>query len=597
MKAFEATNWFLHRAAQKMDLSERIETLLTNPEREVRVECAIELDNGEIGNFTGFRVQHSNARGPYKGGLRYHPVMDADHARSLASLMTWKTAIVDVPFGGAKGGINCDPKKLTEREMERVTRKFIRQIHELIGPQVDIPAPDVNTNAQTMAWVMSEYGHFHGFSPAVVTGKPLDLHGSAGREEATGRGVLISAEELLRTLGRSIAGTTFAIQGFGNVGSHAARLIHEAGGKVIAVSDVAGGIQNRAGLDVPLLLEHMRRTKSVVGFSGATDAISNEALLALECDVLVPAALDGVLTKENAGEVRAKIILEAANAPTTPEADELFEKRDILVCPDILTNAGGVTVSYFEWVQNLQQYRWEHEEINEKLRKKMQKAYATIANLASSKKIPLRLAAFIVAIGRVGKATLHMGISLMPTPADEYRDVSIFESLTSDETAEVMRDAERVEAPPGAPIFKEDEAGDAFYILLSGRCVVKKRTPDGPEIELATLAPKAAFGEMGVIGRKPRIASVYAVDKAALMKVTRRSFDVLLAKGSRACSKVLVNIARMLSDRLDKLNEDFGRLYPKVTTVGEASVVGEATMARIEDLSRFKDKLYSEWAF
>jgi glutamate dehydrogenase (NAD(P)+) len=409
MNAFEATNFFFDRAARRMDLGERIRTILREPAREVKVEVNIELDNGELATFKGFRVQHSNARGPYKGGLRYHPVMDDEHAKSLASLMTWKTAVVDIPFGGAKGGINCDPTKMTEKEVERATRRFIQQIHELIGPQVDIPAPDVNTNAQTMAWIMSEYSKFHGFSPAVVTGKPLDLHGSAGREEATGRGCLYIAEELLRRFGRTVPGTTFAVQGFGNVGSHFARLAHAAGARIVAVSDVRGGIADPAGLDIPAVLEHVRATRSVVGFPGA-QPITNEGLLTTECDVLVPAALDGVITREIATELRAKMVIEAANAPTLPDADEVLGKREVTVVPDILANAGGVTVSYFEWVQNLQSFRWEVEDINEKLRRKMASAFETVWKLATSKKVSLREAAFIVAIGRVGRATLYMGV-------------------------------------------------------------------------------------------------------------------------------------------------------------------------------------------
>jgi glutamate dehydrogenase (NAD(P)+) len=409
LNTFEATNHFLRKAMQRMDLAEHIQTLLVTPTREVKVEVPIELDDGSIAVFTGFRVQHSNARGPYKGGLRYHPLMDDEHSRALASLMTWKTAVVDIPYGGGKGGINCDPAKLSERELERATRRFIQQIHELIGPQVDIPAPDVNTNATTMGWIMSEYSKFHGFSPAVVTGKPLDLHGSPGREEATGRGILYIAQEVLKRLNRKVEGTSFAVQGFGNVGSNAARLLHAAGGKVVAVSDVKGGIYSKAGLDIPAVLKHLAETRSVVGFPGA-DAMSNEALLTCECDVLVPAALDGVITKENAPEVRAEIILEGANGPTLPDADEILHKRERIVVPDILTNAGGVTVSYFEWVQNLQSFRWELDEINDKLARRMRAAFETIWNLATTKKISLREAAFIVAIGRVGRATLIMGL-------------------------------------------------------------------------------------------------------------------------------------------------------------------------------------------
>ncbi len=408
MNASEATTWYLRKAARRMDLAERVQRLLITPARTIKVEVAIELDNGDLANFTGFRCQHSNDRGPFKGGLRFHPALDEDHAEALASLMTWKTAVVDIPFGGAKGGINCDPRVMSPKELQRVTRRFVQQIHEVIGPQVDIPAPDMGTNATVMAWIMSEYSKFHGFSPAVVTGKPLDLHGSAGRAEATGRGVMYAAEEILRRLDRAIEGTRFAIQGFGNVGSHAARLLAEQGGKVVGVSDIGGAIYNARGIDVARLLGHVERQGTVAGFDGA-EPIDGEAVLTCACDVLIPAALDGVITRENAHEVQAEVVIEAANAPVRPEADEILEKRGIVVVPDIYANAGGVTVSYFEWVQNLQSFRWEVDDINDKLRRKMATAFETIYHLATRKKISLREAAFIVAIGRVGRATLYMG--------------------------------------------------------------------------------------------------------------------------------------------------------------------------------------------
>ncbi|MEB3223820.1 MAG: Glu/Leu/Phe/Val dehydrogenase dimerization domain-containing protein [Candidatus Sericytochromatia bacterium] len=408
--SFEQTNYYFRQAAKVMDLGEHVQALLLNPYREITVNIPIELDSGEVRVFTGYRIQHNKSRGPLKGGLRYHPQVDLDETRSLASLMTWKTAIVDIPFGGGKGGITVDPHALSEREIERLTRKFIEQIHESIGPMKDIPAPDMNTNAQVMAYVMSEYSKFYGHSPAVVTGKPLDLHGSAGREEATGRGTLYVAEEALRATGRDIEGATFVVQGFGNVGSHACRLIAERGGKILATSDVNGGIYAPQGLDVPALVAYMAQHRTIKGFPGA-EPISNEELLLLECDVLVPAALGHVLTKENANEVRAKLIVEAANAPTTPEADEIFERRGIMVVPDILANAGGVTVSYFEWTQNIQQFSWDLEKVNLELRRIMLKAFHTVYKVATEKKLSMRTAAFVVGIGRVGKATVLQGFA------------------------------------------------------------------------------------------------------------------------------------------------------------------------------------------
>lgn len=406
---FSETSYYFRRAAQVMGIGERIQRLLEKPQRIVKVEIVVELDSGELGTFTGFRVQHNRARGPCKGGLRYHPTVDEDHSSALAALMTWKTAVVELPFGGAKGGIDCDPTRLSPGEVERITRKFVSEIHETIGPYSDIPAPDVNTNAQTMAWIMTEYSRIHGFAPAVVTGKPVELHGSPGREEATGLGCTYAIAETLKRAGATIADRTFAIQGFGNVGSHLARHLALRGGKVVAVSDVNAAVINRAGLDIPALLQWVAEHRTVSGFPGA-EPFNRDELIFLDVDVLVPAALGNVFTKDNAHLVRARTIIEAANAPTTPEADEIFDKNGVLVVPDILANAGGVIVSYFEWVQNIQQFRWELEEIQAKLNRYMERSFKTVWDLARSKNISMRTAAFIVAIGRVGKATVLSGV-------------------------------------------------------------------------------------------------------------------------------------------------------------------------------------------
>jgi glutamate dehydrogenase (NAD(P)+) len=408
MSNSDDTNIYFRKAAQIMDLGGRVQALLLTPFREIKVQVPLELDNGDIAVFSGYRIQHNDARGPMKGGLRYHPHVDVEETKSLASLMTWKTALVDIPFGGAKGGITCDPRTLSPREQEQLTRKFIQQIHENIGPYKDIPAPDVNTNPQVMAWIMSEYSKFHGHSPAVVTGKPLDLHGSQGREEATGRGVTYMVEEVLRTHGKSVTGCKVVIQGFGNVGSNTARLVHELGATVVGVSDVTGGLYNPEGIDIPALLAHVRQTKSIQGF-GPGEVISNERLLELPCDVLIPAALGDVITADNADAIRAPFIVEAANRPITPQADERLEKRGITVVPDILANAGGVTVSYFEWAQNIQQFKWDLPKVNEELHKTMVRSYEKVLKVATEKKISLRTAAFVIAIGRVGKATVLRG--------------------------------------------------------------------------------------------------------------------------------------------------------------------------------------------
>ena len=409
MKSADAANYYFRKAARMMDVGARIETLLATPLREVKVQVPIELDSGEIHTFIGYRIQHDNSRGPMKGGLRYHPEVDQEEVVALASLMTWKTAVANLPFGGAKGGITCDPSHLSLKEVERLTRKFVDQVQDVIGPTQDIPAPDVNTNPQVMAWIMDQYSKYHGHSPAVVTGKPLDLYGSKGREAATGRGLLYISRQILRDLGLSLPGARFAIQGFGNVGSHAARLIHEDGGRIIAISDVRGGVRNSAGLDVAALFEHVKQHGTVKGFGGGTGC-SNEEVMVAECDVLIPAALGGMLKRSNAAEVRARVIIEGANGPTLPEADEVFEKRGIPVVPDILANLGGVTVSYFEWVQNLQHLTWDEDRVNSELEKVMREAYERVGQIARARKTSLRTAAYVLAIGRVGKATVLRGI-------------------------------------------------------------------------------------------------------------------------------------------------------------------------------------------
>jgi glutamate dehydrogenase (NAD(P)+) len=409
MQAFEATNFYFEQAANCLDLSENVRTLMVTPDREVRVEVVIELDSGKIGNFIGYRVQHDNARGPFKGGLRYHPTVDVDEARSLASLMTWKTALVDLPFGGAKGGINCDPNKLSRGELERLTRKFIEKIHDMIGPQKDIPAPDMGTDAQVMAWIMNEYGKFEGFQPACVTGKPVEFHGSAGREAATGFGVAIVTREMLARLNRTITGTSFAIQGYGNVGSHTARCLDQMGGKIIGVSDAYGAIVNPQGIDIAKLDKHVAVSHKIVGFKGG-EAVTNDQLLTMPVDVLIPAALGGVLDREMAKAVAAQVIVEAANGPTWPEADEIFTARGIPVVPDVLANAGGVIVSYFEWVQNLQHFRWPLEQIQREEEFKLVEAFREVYDLAQRKNVTLRTAAFMKAIARVGRARVLGGM-------------------------------------------------------------------------------------------------------------------------------------------------------------------------------------------
>ena len=409
MSILDQTNYYFEKAADTMDLSEHVKEMLARPYRIIETQIPVEDDSGEIVVYSGFRVQHNKQRGPMKGGLRYHPTVDAAHSMSLASLMTWKTALMDIPFGGAKGGINCDPVNMSEKEVERVTRKFINGVHECIGPYKDIPAPDVNTNAQVMAWIMDEYSKINGFSPAVVTGKPTDLHGSEGREAATGRGIVNVIESLLNDHKMGLKDSTIVIQGFGNVGSYCAQILDECGSKILAVSDVSGAVYSPEGLDIKKLRRFIGEGHSLAEVPGYNH-ISNEDLLSLECDVLIPAALGRVIHKDNAHSIRAKFVVEGANSPVTPEADEILEDKNIAVVPDILANAGGVTVSYFEWTQNIQQFRWSEEDINMRLKLKMRKACQTVGKVAKKYNVPLRTAAFIVAIGRVGKATVLTGI-------------------------------------------------------------------------------------------------------------------------------------------------------------------------------------------
>jgi glutamate dehydrogenase (NAD(P)+) len=344
-----------------------------------------------------------------KGGLRFHPEVDADEVLALATLMTWKTAVVNIPYGGAKGGIAVNPKQLSPGERERVTRKFVDAIHDIIGPDKDIPAPDMGTGPQEMAWIMNQYEKYHGFNPACVTGKPVELHGADGRMEATGRGVAILTRAILDQQRRPLTGARIAVQGFGNVGSFAASFLHDMGARIVAISDVTGGIQNVEGLDIPALLRYQKEHGSVMDFPHATE-VDHTDVLAADVDVLIPAAIGNVLTAENAGDVRARFIVEGANNPTTPEADDIFVKRDIIVLPDILANAGGVTVSYFEWVQNRQHFRWDLQRVRDEMDRILVDSFERVRKIAAEKHISLRLAAYILGIGRVGRATVLAGI-------------------------------------------------------------------------------------------------------------------------------------------------------------------------------------------
>jgi len=405
MTMLSDSHFYFNKAADVLGLSDKVRTILLTPRRSIKVEITVEGEDGELQTYCGYRVQHNMARGPMKGGLRYHPAMDEDHAAALANLMTWKTAVVDVPYGGAKGGINCDPRSMSERDLFEVTTRFVEQMKEVIGPTIDIPAPDVNTNAKVMGWIMHEYSKYAGFSPGVVTGKPLDLFGSEGRDAATGRGVMDVLAAALEEKGRDFRDMTVAVQGFGNVGSNAALLIAERGAKIIAVADHTGGVSNDEGLDVRALDAWVNEHGGVKGFSGG-DAFEGAEIITWDADVLIPAALEEAIHKDNAPDVKASIIVEGANGPTTPDADEILNKKGVLIIPDILANAGGVTVSYFEWAQNIQQFRWDEERVNAELDKKMSSAYSSVREVATEFDVDMRTAAFALAIRRVGKAAL-----------------------------------------------------------------------------------------------------------------------------------------------------------------------------------------------
>ncbi|MGQ4914661.1 MAG: Glu/Leu/Phe/Val family dehydrogenase [Candidatus Asgardarchaeia archaeon] len=413
LNPFEISKQQIEAAAEIIKLDPGLTEVLKYPMKVIQVSLPVKMDDGSIKVFTGFRVQHNNARGPMKGGIRYHPQVTLDEVKALASWMTWKTAVMNLPYGGAKGGIICNPKEMSEGEIERLTRAYAARIANEIGPYVDIPAPDVYTGPREMAWIMDTYSKIVGApTPGVITGKPIELGGSLGRNEATGRGVVIVAREAAKRLNIDLSKATVAIQGYGNAGSFAARIIHgEYGAKVVAVSDSKGGIYNPDGLDPEKVLEHKKKTRSVINYPGA-EQISNKELLELDVDILIPAALEGVITKDNADNIKAKIISEAANGPTTPEADEILYEKGILVIPDILANAGGVTVSYFEWLQNLSRDYWTLEKVRSRLEEFMTKAFSDVYNTHKEKKINMRKAAYVIAIQRVAQAIKLSGIFL-----------------------------------------------------------------------------------------------------------------------------------------------------------------------------------------
>jgi len=401
-------HWF-RMAAERLELPDDVAAVFRSSYREVQVQIPVRLSDDKIHVFSGYRVQHNGARGPYKGGIRFHPEVDLDEVRALAELMTWKTAIVNIPYGGAKGGVNCDPSKLEPGEVQSIARSFMDKIEKVLGPQRDIPAPDVGTNAQVMAWLMDEYGKLHGHTPACVTGKPIALEGSFGREAATGRGVVQVFTEAAGEADLDPGDATFVMQGFGNVGAWAARLMQELGAKMVGVADAHGAVASENGIDAEKLADHVRDGGKVSEFDSGAEQIDPDELVALECDVFIPAALGGMLHADNADSMRCRMIVEGANSPTTPKADEILTDKGVRIVPDVLANAGGVVVSYFEWVQNLQHFRWSEDEVNEKLGEIMRRAYREVAERAEDIGTPMRPAAYELGIERVVEAASTRG--------------------------------------------------------------------------------------------------------------------------------------------------------------------------------------------
>jgi len=397
-------------AAARLKLDPSFLQIIKEPRRITIVKLPVSMDDGTFRVFTGYRVQHSIIRGPAKGGIRYHPDVTLEEVMALAAWMTWKCAVVGIPFGGGKGGIQCDPAKMSRGELERLTRRYTADMIDVIGPESDVPAPDVNTGEQTMAWIMDTYSmHARHTVTSVVTGKPLALGGSAGRREATGRGVLFCVREAAKRIGLDLKGAKVVVQGFGNVGSVAADLLSKDGAKIVAVSDVNGGVENPDGLDMAALFKHLAENKTVAGFPGGK-AVQGKAILEIPCDILIPAALENQITHANAGKIKARIIAEGANGPTTTRADKILNKAGVLVVPDILANSGGVTVSYFEWVQDRQGFFWREEEVNDRLEHIMVKSFQDVASMADEHKVSFRVAAFMLAIKRVVDAIMLRGV-------------------------------------------------------------------------------------------------------------------------------------------------------------------------------------------
>jgi glutamate dehydrogenase (NAD(P)+) len=409
MSNLDIVRFYFDLAVERLGLPDDLRVVFWEPYREVTVQIPVKLSDGRIHVFSGYRIQHNGARGPYKGGIRFHPEVDIDEVRALASLMTWKTAIANIPFGGAKGGVNCPADQLERSEVQAIARSFLDKIEKVLGPTRDIPAPDINTDAQVMAWMMDEYGKLHGHTPAICTGKPVSLGGSYGREQATGRGCVYMFREAAPQIGLSPADSTFTVQGYGNVGSWAARIMQQLGATMVGASDADGAIRNDRGIDAEALARHIHEEGGLLTDFPGAEVISPDDLLAIPCDVLIPAALGGMIHEGNAERINCRMVVEGANSPTTPAADQILIEKGVQVIPDVMANAGGVVGSYFEWVQNLQHFQWGEREVNDKLGGIMRKAYRDVAARAKEERLPLREAAYLVGIERVVEASRTRG--------------------------------------------------------------------------------------------------------------------------------------------------------------------------------------------
>jgi glutamate dehydrogenase (NAD(P)+) len=405
---YEIATYYFDLACERLELPDEVRQVMRTPYREISVQIPVRMTDGTLSVYSGYRVQHNGARGPYKGGIRYHPHADIEEVRALAMLMTWKTALVNIPYGGAKGGVNCPGDQLDKRELQAISRSFMDKVEKILGPNRDIMAPDLNTDAQIMAWMMDEYGKLNGYTPAIVTGKPVELEGSYGREAAVGRGLVYLFREAAPNLGLSPPESTCVVQGFGNVGYHTASIMHQLGVKLVGVSDVNGAIRNERGIEPAELIKFIREGGKLPEYEHA-EPIDPEELIEIECDVFIPAALGGMIREDNADRIACKVVLEGANSPTTPAADRILEEKGIYVIPDLLANAGGVVVSYFEWVQNMQHFRWDEREINDKLGSIMRRAFREVSSLAKRRDLSLRIASWELGIERVVEAARTRG--------------------------------------------------------------------------------------------------------------------------------------------------------------------------------------------